>query len=232
MNEFQIQTDDGLPSSLCIHCEAKLTLAYKFKQQCEQVDLKLRKVHANYKIKQEIEQKVNELDNSDEYEIFEDNDYESDYSDSQVETTKPKLELISEEITCVVCNKQVKSKKGLKIHMAKHAKEAKNEEKYICDICGSIFDNTELLNAHQLSHSESFTEIEEETGGVEDYQQDAVETNNVKIDVDQDGNPFQCMECGKVFSSRLGLKVHLRKHNSTDIVCKVSCGICTLELLH
>lgn len=152
-----------------------MSIAYEFKQQCEQADTCLRKIVSKpYK----TAEKESDYENTEIY--VAENDFKTDSDEDYIPTksTRKTKENVTKSkkagYECNVCYKVMKTKRGLKIHMAKHQDEADDlddfdkivseeivrtevkvtmdDEKHICDICGAFFNEEKDLDAHQLEH--------------------------------------------------------------------------------
>lgn len=134
---------------------------------------------------------------------------------------------MKELFLCTICNKELKSKKALDIHMSKSHKEEfkklKDQGKsFVCLVCNKKFKDQRGLDTHMgRSHKESCLEKKQEL--LKEKQKD---------------NNIQCPYCEQKFSSINSLLKHTirthkisseqtiidYKHNGIQPLCKCGCG--------
>lgn len=116
---MQVVTGDGLPVYLCSTCEEKLDVAFVFKQQCERTDLTLRKLKDKLASKENIKEESMDIVVQPDMDMY-DNNYLDESSEE--DDNKPELKLTEEEgvFKCIYCQKELRTKKGLKIHERRH----------------------------------------------------------------------------------------------------------------
>lgn len=239
----EISTEDGLPQLLCTSCHSKLINAYDFKQLSEKSDSMLREIlktskhvsENNSNIKEEnivIQFEpldANEDDSNDRFETI-DLDQISYSEDDGEAKEKKKL-----KHTCSFCQKTLRTKKGLKIHLRKHSKECKKK----CDKCDAEFTRSHHLIKHMQIHETNIKhEINEGNNCDEENTKNEVSVINlleteirevsdefeeVKDNIPEDNKLLSCKYCSKTLTTAAGLKIHMRKHTGSDLA---TCEIC------
>ncbi|CAH0557337.1 unnamed protein product [Brassicogethes aeneus] len=137
-----VTNNDGLPTLLCSICENKLNIAYQFKQQCEKSDSTLRQ------ITNQVESKPKQEDIVVQPDLYDDDDDEP-LSKFGVKRKRGRPKKVKQSLfTCTYCNKDLLTKKGLRLHERKHTGE---KLKY-CFICSSQFTRTNHLLRHLGTH--------------------------------------------------------------------------------
>lgn len=169
---------DGLPILLCLTCEDKLNSAFEFKQQCENTDVALRELKDKLTCNNSVKEESLDIVVQPDLEIY--GDANDQYYDSDSDDDKPLKARASDSYTCTYCHKELRTKKGLKIHQRKHTGEnlhicqvcntkftkrnhlarhmkvhgKKDETKYACDQCDEKFCSNYLLTKHKNEHAE------------------------------------------------------------------------------
>lgn len=123
---------------------------------------------------------------------------------------------------CDVCNKTFRSKETLRQHMDRH----NSVSNYNCEVCGRGFPNKNHLNQHQLSHTD-----------LKPFRCDICNNffksqgrlyNHKKIHMKPQ---YSCCYCSKEFTIIGNLKIHEKRHMSSELVDKFTCEICQKQFI-
>lgn len=146
---MQVENGDGLPIYVCLPCKDKLSFAFEFKLQCENTDHALRELKNTHASNNSVKDEESmDIVVQPDLEIYENNDQY--YDDSDSDDDKPLL--IRSDLnsfTCTYCQKQLRTKKGLKIHQRKHT----GEKLHTCQTCQSTFTKRNHLIRHMRLHN-------------------------------------------------------------------------------
>lgn len=174
-----------MPKYVCLTCKEKLNSAFEFKQQCENADhtlreLKNRHISSSSSSSSSKDEESMDIVVQPDFEMYENNDQY--YGDSDSDDDKPlKNRSDLNLFTCTYCQKQLRTKKGLKIHQRKHTGEKlhtcqvcqsnftkrnhlmrhmkvhskKDNVKYVCSLCDKTFCSSYLLEKHRSEHTEN-----------------------------------------------------------------------------
>lgn len=168
-------------------CKDRLNSAFEFKQQCENADRALRELKETHTSNGSVKDDESmDIVVQPDVEIYENNDQY--YDDSDSDDDKPLISRTDvNAFTCTYCHKQLRTKKGLKIHQRKHTGEKlqschicklkftkrnhllrhlkvhnKNDNiEYVCNTCDKTFCSIYLLEKHKSEHPENSQVIDD-----------------------------------------------------------------------
>ncbi|XP_049822361.1 zinc finger protein 470-like isoform X3 [Aethina tumida] len=144
---ISVTSGDGLPCTLCLNCKSKLNVAFQFKQQCEKSDSALRAI-TNQKVKQEDIVVQPDL-------YDEDDEPLSKLGKKRTRGRQKKIVPPKPTFTCTYCNKDLQTKKGLRLHERKHTgNNDKPEQEHGCEDCDEKFSSASELVEHAKTHEE------------------------------------------------------------------------------
>lgn len=110
---------------------------------------------------------------------------------------------------CKKCGKGYPNEDEQAIHMASHLGILNKNNSYICDVCGKVFHQKNLFNAHRDRHTE-FKLFPcpkcEKKFHVRTSLVSHLQTHRIHKD-------FVCDICGKAFKSQPSLRMHSKRHN-------------------
>ncbi|XP_045472698.1 zinc finger protein 271-like [Harmonia axyridis] len=231
----QITSEDGLPNLMCSSCEGKLITAYDFKQLSEKSDLLLRDLirsaseknnikQENIIIQPDLNDELPNIDVNDDFDNGADDGMEiddRDYSDSDYEDIESKKAKKSKhKYACTQCDKEFRSKKGLKIHERKHTgdnnKALRKESKETRKTRSSKEFSDELKDEIKIEA------MEINTTNIEKASDDEQEIPAEEDTNQEQKEEFQCNICSKKLNTQTGLKIHMRKHTGDSVsVCEI-----------
>jgi len=91
---------------------------------------------------------------------------------------------------CSLCGKEFR----LRHFLVRHTRQVHTgENRYLCDVCGSIFFKKSSLERHMLTHAKDY-EVR---------------------------RPYACYDCGKQCVSYYKLKIHMHRHTDEHFACPV-----------
>lgn len=239
-----------MPVYLCLTCKGKLNSAFEFKQQCENSDSTLRELKNKNSSSDSVKQESLDIVVQPDLGIYDNDQY---YGDTDSEDDKPlKSRCASNSFTCTYCQKELRTKKGLKIHQRKHTGEKlhvcqicqgkftkrnhlirhlkvhdkKDGINYTCDVCDKQLCSSYLLAKHKKEHAETVKTEEL----VDEPEKIGENSNGVTVDGEQttgyskmENGLYECNFCKKLLSTPLGLRTHLRRHTGKNLArCEVS----------
>jgi len=109
--------------------------------------------------------------------------------------------------TCVVCGKLFRQEKDMKTHHKTHIMMT-----YTCEICQRQFNRKRNYTVHRLKHDEEKSECS------------ICKKKFKNLSLHQKTSHSGCKHCGKVFTRKFALDMHLAWHeNKKNIVCEI-CG--------
>lgn len=235
-----MENGDGLPIFICLTCKDKLNFAFEFKVQCENADHALREIKNKHTSNSSIKEESLDIIVQPDVEIYENNDqyYDSDSDDNKPLKSRSDLNTF----TCTYCQKQLRTKKGLKIHQRKHTGEklhicqicqskftkrnhlvrhmkihSKTDNmKHVCDICDQKFCSEYLLGKHMREHDEKLAE-EKSENVIENSNEVENGNQQLKEYYKNDNGLYECNICNKTLSTVLGLRIHMRRHTGNNL---------------
>ncbi|XP_017785435.1 PREDICTED: zinc finger protein 2 homolog isoform X2 [Nicrophorus vespilloides] len=126
-------------------------------------------------------------------------------------------DLINVMDTCLHCDKRFKSNQKLEEHMKTH--------QTLCEHCNINFDSVEKLMEHKKDHEVSILVVKNEVEDGMDNEADNYIDETMEPSPENFATSFECEQCEKVFNSKIGLKIHMRKHGGQG--SGNSCSICS-----
>lgn len=156
------------------------------------------------------------------------------------------------DFKCQVCDKQLVSFEGLKLHLRSHAEE----QQHVCDICGKAFSQAYRLRVHMAQHDREITEercpicnrpfrnkqklelhIKSHIGETEFhcppcqryFASDKLYQKHVQR-IHQASTP--CPICAKIFPTEKKMKNHIRIHDNPTFFECPTCFTCIKEKKH
>lgn len=226
---FQNNDEENWPQGMCATCVSTALLAYNFKISCLKVNSTLSQILT---IESSSNLQRSDIDSIDINVVYQDHEYdvplfnhqaldfESNLpSDSNKELTPlPSVtEITSTEqlprqegekkYACTVCPKSFTRISRLKCHMAIHA----DVRKYLCSKCGKAFYTSHGLKQHALTHKDVAqfkcgfcNKIYKSRQSLKEHFRVA-HSSNRKL--------YVCVTCGKRYTARSSLMVHVKTHN-------------------
>ncbi|XP_030033323.2 zinc finger protein OZF-like [Manduca sexta] len=182
---------DGLPDTMCEGCAQELAISYNFVIKCESSD-KVLKSLISAQSKSDLAIKNEDVKLEGDNSLDEPFDWNTEYPEEKGES---KLELSTDLIAEF-------EEHNLEI-------EEKQQTKYTCNICGSMFALKEVLKRHQETHHERSRKIK---------------VKNKKHRVRS--GPIQCVVCGLMVQSRSAMEAHIRTHTGEK---PFACDICNMK---
>ncbi|XP_023943852.2 gastrula zinc finger protein XlCGF46.1 [Bicyclus anynana] len=212
LNCLENNDEENWPQGMCASCVSTALLAYNFKLNCLKANVTM--CHLFSMQSSNNFERANNMDAIDINVVYQDHEYDVPlYSNHSMINFEPQLPESKEltplppvtEITsterpprqegekryvCSLCPKSFTRVYGLKYHMANHSEF----RRFLCQKCGKRFHTSNGIKQHMVSH----------------------------INVNQ----FKCGFCNKTYKSRQSLKEHFRVAHSSNrklFVC-VTCG--------
>ncbi len=131
---------------------------------------------------------------------------------------------------CHICEKVVKTKPFLRLHISRHLQNQEGRPKTPCKICGKILQDQRTLKAHMKIHDEK----REKTHACDKCQAMFYSRHQLKAHlqgVHNDGKLFDCNMCPVKLQSLTRLKEHVKfVHGNPEK--KFSCGKCNKKYYH
>ncbi|KAF5291845.1 hypothetical protein FQA39_LY14182 [Lamprigera yunnana] len=246
-SNIQIESGDGLPSSICIQCIHQINRAFTFKQLCEQSDTNLRQYlgmpmrHTSCKQEDEdpshdiysanfmldtfgLEDSSNDSDDSFKQDFTLLSHINLDNPNDEKAIAQKQLLKAAKLQKCKLTKKKLLAKVGGKTSALKKLKRNTNQ----CNVCKKQFINLKSFRKHLRTHIEDrpykckvcprgFTE--------ENYL-----NNHMRTHMPEDQKPYQCKLCNKRFIHTTLLTKHLLKHSGEKpFVCKICNKGCYAE---
>lgn len=144
--------------------------------------------------------------------------------------------------SCHICQAKFTRTNHLVRHMKTHSKGV-GEMKHICVECGMGFDRVHFLIKHKKEHNlesnsqsikmeDTEHDVKLEQAQLEDCDMSAngiVQGLEGASEVNND-NRFECKYCGKVLTTHMGLRIHIRRHTGRNLAnCEVSILLCIIK---
>ncbi|KAJ8919014.1 hypothetical protein NQ315_016919, partial [Exocentrus adspersus] len=209
---IEISKTDTLPTTVCSECLRKVDDWYDFRQMC---------INSNKQLKVEFEEKHSSGDKNDGLDVKEDTWGFSDYEDSDSEIfikeeleekyrNLQKREIESVIYKCSVCNKEF----DVILEYLEHQDEHAGQLVFNCDRCNEVFSSRPELVAHERQHKNPCPKCGK-----------PILRSSMKIHLIQHTDRFVCSQCSHRFNSGATLKQHIiTVHtNIKDHVCE-QCG--------
>ncbi|KAI8442235.1 hypothetical protein MSG28_005811 [Choristoneura fumiferana] len=240
LNCLENNDEDNWPSGMCASCVSTALVSYSFKLNCLKANSTLSQIF----IQTSPSNQRSDIDSIDVNVVYQDHEYDVPLFSSQpaldfdtnmtnlpvnkeVTPLPPVTEITSAEqpprkegekrYACTLCDKSFTRIYGLRYHMAKHS----NLRKYLCPRCGKCFHNANGLRQHDNSHHETgqfkcgfcHKTYKSRQSLKEHFR--VAHSNNRKL--------FVCVTCGKSFTAKSTLMMHIRSHNGEK---KFACDHC------
>lgn len=132
-------------------------------------------------------------------------------------TEQPPKKESEKKYTCTVCSKSFTRIYGLRYHMTKHA----NVKSFLCSKCGKTFHNSGCLRQHLLSHRD----IAQFKCGFcnKTYKSRQSLKEHFRVAHSSNSKLFVCVTCGKRFTAKSTLVMHMKSHTGVKQFACPSC---------
>uniref|UniRef100_A0A8C9HHR7 Zinc finger protein 275 n=1 Tax=Piliocolobus tephrosceles TaxID=591936 RepID=A0A8C9HHR7_9PRIM len=134
------------------------------------------------------------------------------HGDSDRKSGSPQNLPIEHHFACKECGDTFR----LKVLLVQHQRVHSEEKGWECGDCGEVFRGVAEFNEHRKSHVAA-----EPRPGPSRVLENATENGE---QMEREGKPFECEECGKRFKKNAGLSQHLRVHSREKPFDCEECG--------
>ncbi|CAH0402773.1 unnamed protein product [Chilo suppressalis] len=238
LNCLENNDEENWPQGICADCVSTALVAYNFKLNCLKANATLSQI---FFIQSSNNLQRSDVDSIDINVVYQDHEYDvplfSNHSvfdfDPSLDTCKeltplpPVTEITATEqpqrkerdkrYSCAVCSKSFTRIYGLKYHMNKHT----GARKYLCSKCGKHFLTSNGLRQHSISHKE----VAQYKCGFcnKTYKSRQSLKEHFRVAHSSNRKLFVCVTCGKSFTAKSTLMMHIRSHNGEK---KFACPNC------
>lgn len=132
-------------------------------------------------------------------------------------TEQPLRKEGEKKYTCSICTKSFTRIYGLKYHMFKHA----DSKLFLCSKCGKSFHTSNGLRQHLISHKD----IAQFKCGFcnKTYKSRQSLKEHFRVAHSSNRKLFVCVECGKSFTAKSTLMMHVKSHNGVKQFACTQC---------
>lgn len=233
LNCLENNDEENWPQGICSSCVSTALVAYNFKLNCLKANSMLSQI---LMIQSPTNLQRTDIDSIDINVVYQDHEYEvplfsnhptldfeSTLSDNKLTPLPPVTEITSGEqpqriegekrYACTVCSKSFTRLYGLRYHMAKHT----DTRKYLCAKCGKSFHTSNGLKQHSISHREM---AQFKCGFChKTYKSRQSLKEHFRVAHSSNRMLFVCVTCGKRFTARSTLNMHVKTHNGEKFAC-------------
>lgn len=230
LNCLENNDEDNWPQGICSSCVSTALVSYNFKLNCLKANTTLSQIFA---IQSPSNLQRSDIDSIDINVVYQDHEYDVplfsnhavlDFESSLNSTNNKELTPLPSvtEITateqpprkegdkryaCSLCSKSFTRIYGLKYHMNKHT----GTRKHLCPKCGKQFFTSDGLRVHLLSHKN----VAQFKCGFcnKTYRSRQSLKEHFRVAHSSNRKLFVCVTCGKRFTAKSTLLMHVKGHN-------------------
>ncbi|XP_047999039.1 oocyte zinc finger protein XlCOF8.4-like [Leguminivora glycinivorella] len=235
LNCLENNDEENWPSGLCASCVSTALVSYNFKLNCLKANTTLSQIFMQASPNN---LQRSDIDSIDINVVYQDHEYELPLFSSQpaldfdhlpatkevtplpsvfdiTSTTQPPRKEGDKRYACTFCPKSFTRIYGLKYHMAKH----NDIRKHLCPKCGKCFHTASGLRQHSISHQET---AQFKCGFCrKTYKSRQSLKEHFRVAHSKNRKLFVCVTCGKSFTAKSTLMMHIRTHNGEKkFVCQ------------
>ncbi|XP_022831470.1 zinc finger protein 32-like [Spodoptera litura] len=234
LNCLENNDEENWPQGICSSCVSTALVAYDFKLNCLKANSTLSQI---LMIQSPTHLQRTEIDSIDINVVYQDHEYDvplfsnhptldfdTTLTDNKLTPLPPVTEITSAEqpprmegekrYSCTICNKSFTRLYGLQYHMARHSDTMRN---YLCAKCGKSFHTSGGLRQHLKSHRD----IAQFKCGFchKTYKSRQSLKEHFRVAHSSNRKLYVCVTCGKRFTARSTLNMHVKTHNGEKYAC-------------
>ncbi|XP_026754944.2 zinc finger protein 502-like [Galleria mellonella] len=228
LNCLENNDEENWPQGMCASCVLTALHAYNFKLNCLKANTTLTQL---FSIQSPTNLQRSDIDSIDINVVYQDHEYDAPlFSNHPTLDFEPTISTNKEltplppvtEITatehpprkegdkryiCNICSKSFTRIYGLRYHMTKHS----DIRKYLCSKCGKRFHTSSGLQQHSISHKD----VAQFKCGFcnKTYKSRQSLKEHFRVAHSSNRKLFVCVTCGKSFTAKSTLMMHIKSHN-------------------